>query len=55
MVGSGGYNRMVAVNRNRPDRWKADIAQSVDMFNDWFLQFAPRCLQENSGSNYARR
>ncbi len=31
----------MAVNSNRPDRWKADVAQSVDMFNDWFLQFAP--------------
>ena len=32
---------MNAVNRNRPDGWKADIAQSVDMYNDWFLRFAP--------------
>ena len=32
---------MKAVNKNRTDRWKADIAQSVDMYNDWFLQFAP--------------
>ncbi len=32
---------MEAVNSNRPDRWKADIAQSVDMYNDWFLKFAP--------------
>ena len=32
---------MMAVNSNRPDRWKADIAQSVDMYNDWFLRFAP--------------
>lgn len=31
----------MAVNRNKPDRWKTDIAQSVDMFNDWFIQFAP--------------
>ena len=31
----------MVVNSNRPDRWKADIAQSVDMYNDWFLQFAP--------------
>ena len=31
----------MAVNRNRPDRWKADIAQSVDMYNDWFIRFAP--------------
>ena len=29
------------VNMNKPDRWKADIAQSVDMYNSWFLQFAP--------------
>ena len=32
---------MMAVNKNKQDRWKADIAQSVDMYNDWFLQFAP--------------
>ena len=32
---------MMAVNRDKPDRWKADIAQSVDMYNDWFLRFAP--------------
>ena len=32
---------MMAVNRDKPDKWKADIAQSVDMYNDWFLRFAP--------------
>ena len=32
---------MMAVNRDKPDRWKADVAQSVDMYNDWFLRFAP--------------
>lgn len=31
----------MAVNRDRPDRWKADIARSVDMYNDWFVRFAP--------------
>lgn len=31
----------MAVNRNRPDRWKADIAKSVDAYNEWFLKFAP--------------
>ena len=31
----------MAVNRDRPDTWKADIAQSVDMYNDWFIRFAP--------------
>ena len=32
---------MNAVNSNRPDRWKADIAQSLYMSTDWFLRFAP--------------
>lgn len=27
------------VNAHRPDRWKADIAHSVDFYNNWFLQF----------------
>jgi len=31
----------MAVNRDKPDRWKEDIAQSVDMYNDWFMHFAP--------------
>ena len=31
----------MAVNRDKPDLWKQDIAQSVDMCNDWFVRFAP--------------
>ena len=31
----------MAINRDKPDRWKGDIARSVDMFNNWFLEFAP--------------
>ena len=31
----------MAVNRDKPDRWKSDITQSVDMYNDWFIRFAP--------------
>lgn len=34
------------VNRTKPDRWKADIAQSVDMYNDWFMKFAPSAYRE---------
>lgn len=29
------------VNRDKPDLWKADIRLSVDMYNDWFIKFAP--------------
>ncbi len=35
----------MAVNRDKPDRWKDDIAQSVDMYNDWFMRFAPRAYR----------
>lgn len=34
------------VNANKPERWKADIAQSVDVYNDWFLRFAPQAFRE---------
>jgi hypothetical protein len=35
----------MAVNRDKPDRWKADIAQSVDLYNEWFLRFAPKAFR----------
>lgn len=31
----------MAVNRDKPDMWKGDMALSVDMYNDWFMNFAP--------------
>jgi len=34
-------------NRHKPDLWKADIAKSVDMFNEWFLHFAPKAFRES--------
>ena len=36
---------MMAVNKDKPDRWKEDIAQSVDMYNDWFIRFAPEAYR----------
>lgn len=38
MPGDSG-NR--GVNRINPDLWKADILRSVDMYNKWFMDFAP--------------
>ena len=35
----------MAVNRDKPDRWKRDIVQSVDMYNDWFMRFAPKAYR----------
>lgn len=31
----------MAVNLDKPQRWKEDVARSVDMYNQWFLNFAP--------------
>ena len=36
----------MAVNRDKPDRWKKDIARSVDMYNDWFTRFAPKAYRQ---------
>jgi hypothetical protein len=35
------------VNLNKPDRWKKDISQSVDFYNKWFMEFAPKTFRES--------
>ncbi len=34
------------INKNHPELWKSDIAKSVDLYNDWFVQFAPKTFRE---------
>jgi hypothetical protein len=36
----------VAVNRDKVDQWKADVATSVDFYNAWFMAFAPGAFRE---------
>jgi len=36
----------VAVNADKPSRWKSDVATSVDMYNDWFIKFAPKAYRD---------
>lgn len=36
----------MAVNLDKPYLWKADIARSVNMYNDWFTNFAPIAFRE---------
>lgn len=31
----------IYINRNDSDRWKEDTHRSVEMYNEWFLGFAP--------------
>lgn len=33
------------INRDRMDSWNEDTAKSVDMFNRWFVEFAPQAFR----------
>ena len=33
------------INADKPHLWKADVAASVDQFNQWFMQFAPEAFR----------
>jgi hypothetical protein len=33
------------INADKPHLWKADIAASVDQFNEWFMKFAPEAFR----------
>jgi hypothetical protein len=37
---------MMAVNRDKVDLWKSDVAKSVDFYNDWFMTFAPKAFRD---------
>jgi XamI restriction endonuclease len=34
------------VNLDKPSQWKPDITRSVDMYNTWFIRFAPKAFRE---------
>lgn len=38
--------RYMGINCDKPQRWKRDIALSVDLYNEWFLGFAPSTYRE---------
>ena len=44
----------MAINRRNPDRWKEDIIQSVDLYNSWFMEFAPKAFRETRVSTAIR-
>src|SRR5437764_3950372 len=33
------------LNADKPDRWDDDVAASVDLYNRWFLKFAPEAFR----------
>lgn len=36
----------MGVNLDKPHKWKSDIIQSVDMYNEWFMNFAPGAFRK---------
>jgi hypothetical protein len=36
----------MAINKDKPELWKADITKSVDFYNAWFMEFAPKAFRE---------
>jgi hypothetical protein len=36
----------MAINADKPQQWKKDIAASVDLFNQWFIRFAPKTYRD---------
>src|SRR3972149_11338680 len=37
------------INADNPHLWKADVEQSIDFFNDWFIRFAPETYRTQRG------
>ena len=36
----------MGINLDKPQMWKQDILQSVDLYNAWFMEFAPKAFRE---------
>jgi hypothetical protein len=34
------------VNSDKPNLWKDDIVKSVDLYNEWFIRFAPKAYRD---------
>lgn len=35
------------INSDKPNRWNHDISTSIKMYNNWFINFAPKAFQSN--------
>lgn len=44
----------MGINRDKPDLWKKDILQSVDLYNGWFMEFAPKAFRNTRGATAAK-
>ena len=37
----------MSINADKPHLWKADVIASVDLFNQWFMLFAPKAYRDS--------
>ncbi len=37
--------KVMKVNRDKVDLWKSDVIKSVDFYNNWFMNFAPKAFR----------
>ena len=44
----------MGINLDKPHMWKQDIVQSVDLYNTWFMDFAPEAFRETRVSTAKR-
>ena len=45
---------IMPINSDKPHLWKEDVAQSVDLFNQWFVRFAPKAYRDTRQETTAR-
>ena len=36
----------MGVNNDKTHLWKADVSRSVDLYNEWFMEFAPQTYRD---------
>lgn len=41
------------INADKPNLWKADVRASVEMYNSWFLEAAPKAYRDTRGQSIA--
>jgi len=42
------------ISADKPLQWKADVAASVDLYNDWFMRFGPKAYRDTRAKTTER-
>ncbi|WP_168397992.1 XamI family restriction endonuclease [Acinetobacter indicus] len=44
----------MSVNRTQVDKWKEDVRTSIDFYNSWFMEFAPKAFRDTRNITIGR-